>query len=537
MAEMDFSETAGKPFLGCIQATITSLPYEVLTYILRDNQLSQDDVKAVRLSCRKLSKASTALLFYRIGISKLRVDRHAFLSIAGSPHLAQNVREVEWLELSWDAHLTSRISSGAPCACQQVHVESDQDLVDLCHQLHAAAEAEFWLPTTPPRPGRRATAEFQHVFQAAVDNLHNLHTFISRPMSSRRTITRSGYPMEASLLQTFQEQPVLPEPPQTNDGLFLFLLPAMNRPASIVKRLRWADEFPGFSYLRPFPASSLERLESLDLCLTPSVAISEESLSGLAAALVRAAPSIRHLKLCTDHGVPEVSYTNLERMLLGPGLATADRCALRSLSIVSAGICEDSLILAIEANARSMRHLYIEGPPISSNFIHERNYRFLATAGQLEANEYDSDIDTDSEDSVYIRHRTGPRWAWGRFFHRGVIGGETFYFQVPPDASPAGHPTEYWKFTYRNGEVAYGDDPSTWFEDWDSDAGDLEEPTPFGEAIDDFDRNGGLGPPGLDTADLASYLGGTWDLLRGLEPPEGAVLYCSIDPATSGDYR
>ncbi|KAK0704473.1 hypothetical protein B0H67DRAFT_557275 [Lasiosphaeris hirsuta] len=487
MAEMNFSETAGKPSLDYIQTSITSLPSAVLIYILSDNQLSRDDVKAVRSSCRKLSGATTALLFYRIGISRLRADCHAFLSIASSPHLAQNVREVEWLEISWDAHLTNRISFWNSRGSPNIDVGRDQDFVGLCHQLHAATEAEFSLPTTPPRAGlvcrdaaeserQRATAEFQHVFQAAVDNLHNLHTFISRPMSSRRIITRSGYPIDASLLQTYQEQPVLPEPPQINDGLFLFLLPAMNRPGSIVKRLRWADEFPGFSYLRPFPASSLECLESLDLCLTPSAAISEESVGGLAAALVRAAPSIRHLKLCTDHGLPEVSYTNLELMLLGPGLATANGCALRSLSTVSTGVSNPY-----------EQHIY-------QLLDNERDYQFLATSENLNADEYDIDVDTDSEDSVCIRRRTGPRRAWGRFFHHDAIGGEIFCSQVPPDASTAGHPTEIWKFTHRNGEVAYGDDPSFWFEDWDSDAGDLEEPTPFGKAIETFDRKGHSGP-------------------------------------------
>lgn len=36
-----------------------------------------------------------------------------------------------------------------------------------------------------------------------------------------------------------------------------------------------------------------------------------------------------------------------------------------------------------------------------------------------------------------------------------------------------------WKFTRRDGLVTYSHDPYEWFDDWDLEAGDREEPTPF----------------------------------------------------------
>jgi hypothetical protein len=40
-----------------------------------------------------------------------------------------------------------------------------------------------------------------------------------------------------------------------------------------------------------------------------------------------------------------------------------------------------------------------------------------------------------------------------------------------------------WKFTCRDGEVGYGTDPLDFFDDWDLEAGDREEPTPYGKSL------------------------------------------------------
>ncbi|KAK4035349.1 hypothetical protein C8A01DRAFT_38194 [Parachaetomium inaequale] len=241
------------------------LPFDILRIIVWSEALSQDDVAALRLTCRALVDVAATRLFYRIAISKLNVDRDIFLSICHSPHLAAHVHEVEWLEISWDVDLFDGISAPAWFVNAP-----DHDAEAVGRYFQGQAEAAFWLRNVPARPpaeansdtadiesGRqKAVAEFKTDFEATVDLLPNLHTFASRPMTSTRIINDidSEYPMTADYFQRFQDTPRAPEiVPQTNDGLFLFLLPAMDRPTSTIIRLRWADEFPGFSYLRRVP--------------------------------------------------------------------------------------------------------------------------------------------------------------------------------------------------------------------------------------------------------------------------------------------
>ena len=245
------------------EPAIARLPCELLAAILWDARLTREDVEAVRLTGRCLGPVATTRLFYRIRISKLRTDRDRFLSICRSPHLAMHVREVEWLEIRWDEDLCRRIGTDFD--------NDDGSVLNLDQDVHIPLQAEFWLLNTPPVADtacaeaveslrREAVAEFTGTFQTAIDSLTRLHTFISRPMSCRRTISRSGYPIEAGLLQTHQGG-TCHVGAQANDGLLLFLLPCMDRPTSTVTRLRWADESPGGaspgrSRILPWNASS-----------------------------------------------------------------------------------------------------------------------------------------------------------------------------------------------------------------------------------------------------------------------------------------
>ncbi|CAG9942863.1 unnamed protein product [Clonostachys rosea f. rosea IK726] len=90
---------------------------------------------------------------------------------------------------------------------------------------------------------------------------------------------------------------------------------------------------------------------------------------------------------------------------------------------------------------------------------------------------------TESEDSVTERIRNGPKWFWGRYFHRRAIEGEIYFMQVD-DIHPQGWPTTIWKFTSREGLVYYGQDPLDAFEEWDTEQGDLEEATPYGRDME-----------------------------------------------------
>ncbi|KXJ97654.1 hypothetical protein Micbo1qcDRAFT_211933 [Microdochium bolleyi] len=97
---------------------------------------------------------------------------------------------------------------------------------------------------------------------------------------------------------------------------------------------------------------------------------------------------------------------------------------------------------------------------------------------------YDESSDEDDDGSKtdglleYCRYkeRSGiVYWDW--CYHEGT------WYWWPAEADQAQTKTTNWKFTGRNEHVAYGNDPLVWFEDWDSDAGDLAEATPFGKAF------------------------------------------------------
>ncbi len=266
-----------------VPPSLPDLPFEILRMVVWDEDLSQDDVQAVRLTCRALSGVAATRLFYRISISKLNTDREAFLAICRSPHLALHVHHVEWLEISYNVDLFDRIANNF--GIQQSEECREDDTAALCSYFKDQAKSLFWMINAPSIGNRRnyggesignapknAVAEFRDTFTTAIDMLPNLHTFISRPMSSTRIINKDPeYPMAAALFQRFQDRKFLTIlPHETNDGLVYFLAPAMARPSSTITRLRWADEFPGFSYFCRLPAAAVERLESMELWFTPS---------------------------------------------------------------------------------------------------------------------------------------------------------------------------------------------------------------------------------------------------------------------------
>ncbi|CAG9977521.1 unnamed protein product [Clonostachys byssicola] len=84
--------------------------------------------------------------------------------------------------------------------------------------------------------------------------------------------------------------------------------------------------------------------------------------------------------------------------------------------------------------------------------------------------------ETDPSES-YLAN--APRWVFDRYYHEDSDDGEVWVHQIGKENKPRGHETELWKFTNRDGEVAYGQCPLDWWEDWDPDDGDLAEPTPY----------------------------------------------------------
>ncbi|KAK4153432.1 hypothetical protein C8A00DRAFT_15317 [Chaetomidium leptoderma] len=565
---------------------------------------------------------------YRIAISKLIADRDTFLAICHAPHLAELVHEVEWHEISWDADLFENIQRKISSDLPSTNSEAE-DLDGLCSYLVSEAKDVFWLPNATDFGGadldlvhRTAVAEFKQAFQSALDMLPNLHTFASRPMTSTRAINPdSEYPLDVSHFQAYKGSPEPPQTPNTNDGLFLFLFPAMERSTSTVTRLRWADEYPGLSYFRPMSASALERLESMELCFTPKpLLVSDQSaLASIQEACSRAAPTVRRLKICKDHGVPEIAIVNIEQTILGP-FASSAHCALRSLSLVSVKLRNSPVLVdIIKSNASSLRHLYLESVTVGGDVL-----QALANASTLQLSTmqliddqadslicepallryingsqpeecchpcYNNDDDTYnycdeivrgwaqdddqehrfatvnnfddyfdwaaprttkpycgcdsntssiksddsiiSDDSIAQRSLAGPKWVWGRFFPPHI-----YCYQVA-DSHPDSHPTEVWRFISRHGEVAYGPEPLACFEEWDTDAGDVEEPTPYCRALFKFHLNGQEVERRTTTSELGAYLGEAsycWNLIKTQKPPQGAFLYVSKDDPLEYQY-
>lgn len=619
---------------------ILSLPAELLLSIVWSDRLDQYDVQALRLSCRALAPVAASRLFFRIYISKLIADRDAFLAICNSPHLVQHVREVEWLEVRYAPGDFGNKNK----TIAKIYLEDGKELgvLDALHQhMETASTSLFWLFNTPAVPSRdgvdydaiaatreNTIASFRPIFEAAVDNLPNLQTFVSRPMTSQRTLPDLEYPISACHFQILQNE--TEDNPETNDGLFLFLLPVMGRPTSAVANLRWHDEFPSCTFSRPFPDSAFKGLESLEIIMMEWMrrGFPGDALAGLETALLNAAPSLRQFKLSMDVDSTSVEHYSQAWTLGGTMLKWLGngQFALRSLSLSSMIPSPDLLPQLIKANATSLRHLCLDNIPVSSQQIRDmaqiqglqlesiqivRNEEvaygetsllgdvyddtgdgvsevgdealinpessgfgngllrteFVTEAallrylrGQAPVNDDDRRVHdavnpynhvfisthtrseddcgaserSSEDDSVEHRRRTAPRWAWGRYFHvpGHKIRGLVFAFPVPEGGTVRGHKTERWSFISRDGRVAYGDDPWEWFEDWDPDAGDREEPLPYCAALEEF-ANLKADAEGLSPEEFL----GERSEARGLRPPEGAIRYNSIDNEESKTHQ
>jgi hypothetical protein len=627
---------------GLATTGLALLPFEMLALIISDVELTANEFSALRLTCRALNRAATPRLYRRIHVSKLIADRDSFLAICASPHLAVHVREVAWLEIGWNMY--------------QFDMQLSQVLAYHWHALDGTdeflsadfrdqASASFWLMDlpTPAEVARRhlrmpdsisitrerTIAEFRNVFLAAIDSLPGLQTFTSEPMPSARVINPGGaFEMTASIFQTFQDQPEIGgDVPQTNDGLFLFLAEAMRRPTSTVTRLRWADEFLGMSHVRGLNPLAFERLESIELCLTPGRHVRPSDFLHLAAAIARAAPTLRHLKLCLEHASPHTSSGALEQaLLLSPFGGGGAQCSLLSLSLVALHLSTDELLAVIMPHAGTLRHLHLEsmaveprligllrnaGPPKLNlktmrvvndreddddfhllceravlRYIHpgqdkqlacqhppsipygnrcDGSVRILAEnesfwSGPLANDSHSNDGWSDSQSQAgdadeamwHATFATEPNWGdcesdfgpaddiisdvseefvksidyrqqpgWPRWTceHFPAEDGQSLYMYQVPEGFPNSYPTEIWRFTSRTGDVVYGHNPLLWFAEWDPEAGDVAEATPYG---------GKLRPPQSKNINDPGAASGFPELIEVLDPPgppKGAIPY------------
>ncbi|CAH0046564.1 unnamed protein product [Clonostachys solani] len=374
-----------QPFITAMATGgLVLLPPEVLFTILENDCLNLEDIACLRLTCRPLSESTASILFRRIIISPLRQDRWAFENICRSPHLAQHVREVEWAELAWFPGYFNHFIWANPEGPGFMSSQSDFMLHNTVTLLDEVCAEEFWLPAVirdrmaariSPLPyneelfnREEAVEEFIPIFFELLGLLPHLHTMASRPMSSKRMIRSPQYSVRVGHIQAQTPEWPISNWNQSNDGLLLFILPAMAILPIPVRRLAWQDELPGngaFGALRPdaftqldtlsislstafffFPLPITEKLTRLDTCLD-------------------ACNNVRHLSLAVESEYAserQINHCIITTSLLrySPGTRQSNWRRLVSLNLTSMEIEDHVLVAVVSESAETLRHLYLQ---------------------------------------------------------------------------------------------------------------------------------------------------------------------------------
>ena len=145
----------------------------------------------------------------------------------------------------------------------------------------------------------------------------------------------------------------------------------------------------------------------------------------------------------------------------------------------------------------------------------------------------DDESDTGSIDSQDARVAEAPRWKYGRFFSQQEIeahlGG--IYCWPVPEGEPGGYPTWAWEFSH-NGDLAYGTEPLSFFEEWDSKV-DTATPLPDSAELEFFCSTAKRAKCIKCNAScvrcIGVFLGSTTELLWRVPLPKGAVRLFRLD--------
>ncbi|KAM0550169.1 hypothetical protein ACHAPJ_009017, partial [Fusarium lateritium] len=263
-------------------ANLAHLPLDLLQPILFSPILSRQDVKSVRLACRLLADKAASVLFYRIRISK--TEKHSSVLLALLTSLAMS------------AYLQPQ----------------DSDWASLLQGLLPQMAGLFWLQSESLDFDKRATiAAFLPQFQAAVANMPNLHTLVSKPMHSERSLqgNKYGYPITARIVNQFIHQDL-----RTcifKEGFTAFLIPILRhlatRPGPRVTRLHFADKTgttglyatsTALTHLTHKDAAAFSAIQHLDMCIGGDH-LSEDDLRGLVSCLGEAS-HLSNLHICQE---------------------------------------------------------------------------------------------------------------------------------------------------------------------------------------------------------------------------------------------
>ncbi|KAL1849669.1 hypothetical protein Daus18300_013170 [Diaporthe australafricana] len=274
---------------------LLDLPRELLDKIIIN--VSQTDLKSLRVTCSKLEDAANPVVFDHICLSKTKKDRRHFFSVATTPHLAMHVKQLTWFEMAEDEtvfgetavevlrEIIPGINYNDPILLHlaQAGGQLEHDIKKTLPVLADMASSLFWLPSTPQWNNLerarinvrrdRIIHSWTKLFHRALDSMPKLTTFASRPMPAYHVLSEQDSAYEF-VAYTFQKETLSNiKGYQRNDGLFSFLLPAMKRPQCAVRHLYWADEVAGklsssANRIRPEHRTAFRNLTSIDLCLS-----------------------------------------------------------------------------------------------------------------------------------------------------------------------------------------------------------------------------------------------------------------------------
>ncbi|CAG9957014.1 unnamed protein product [Clonostachys rosea f. rosea IK726] len=419
--------------------SLERLPQEILRRIVEHEDLETQDRKAISLTCSTLRSHALPSLFRCITISQLWQDRENFLHICHTPHLAPHVRDIEWQEISWYPGFFSRAAFDSKEEARLVtwlwcwyynnsststpglygRLRAGDQGAQLAFDLDASINRHFWLFTIPDlsssvypfiREERRSTgfsleeinlirgragqfgeglagfdsATFNSLREKAIESFRVL----SRPMDPDRVVCSGEYELRARHFQThrpsWDEEDG--EKPKANDGLFLFLFPAIERLQRVeirITRLFWQDEYQYYSCLRPLPSPNVfEHLQKLELSFffprkiqfdeharEPSYPICRPNADGVSnndylrieetiTSLLQAATNLTHL----------VVDSNLHDRFYLPYIRSTQLVSLHLHS--SMPVACDELIPVLQRNSKTLRHIGLDSFAFVVGFLH-----------------------------------------------------------------------------------------------------------------------------------------------------------------------
>ncbi|KAI0453645.1 hypothetical protein F5B21DRAFT_478708 [Xylaria acuta] len=292
--------------------SVLRLPYELRLQIASDETLSRHDLAAMRLVCRRFAAPVASVLFRRVKMSRLRVDRDSFEHIAASDHLARHVRELVWHELDLEAWIEPgerapfRDPTNLPdfLLITRDSLVSNEDFI-LVRQLMAGAAYNtslFWFPRMPSGDYQDFLPSSVDWFVATLGKFPHLTTFISCPMPQGRVITYKEYPIDPDL---YRQQSWI-HSLTSNSGFFSYMLEAMKRAESNVRTLSWQDEnihleCLGNELLHEH-ILAFRALTTIEFCPTGFNRIQYDDRYDIDMMVLclKAATNLRHLSLCYE---------------------------------------------------------------------------------------------------------------------------------------------------------------------------------------------------------------------------------------------